>query len=70
MAQKYSVDWSDPPYPQIIKDEFAAYPNGYTFAKAKQEIVEHFQYRIDDAKDSIRRTRALRVADVENNTEE
>lgn len=60
MIKRYSVDWRDPPFPRIYRDD-----EGTTLAEAKREIVEHFTYDISHARTIIRDTKALRAKDID-----
>ena len=65
--RKYAVDWSDSSFPKVVPAEKLLYDptEGCSFAEAKQEIISHFEYMRDDARDQIRATRALRISDIE-----
>lgn len=64
-TQKFAVDWSDQPFPQIRKiEDMSDYATPVTLAEAKKEIIDHFQDLISHARTQIRMARALRVADV------
>lgn len=62
----YFVDWDDSAYPQIVPTEDYT-QDAKTFTECKQEIIDHFQCRIDDYRYMIAHTRRLRVRDVSDN---
>jgi hypothetical protein len=65
MAGKYFVDWTDPPFPAIRPiGDASSYAEPMTLAEAKQDIISSFQGQLEHARDQIRRTRSLKVADI------
>lgn len=65
MADRYYVDWSDAPYPQIrpISDS-AGYADPQTFTECKNEIIQRCRARIAHEREIIRQIQQLRKDDV------
>ncbi len=65
---RYTVSWSDPSYPRIVRmaeDEEDPYGNAQTFREAKAEIREHFLSEIEHARNQLKKLSQLRTSDVE-----
>jgi hypothetical protein len=65
VARKYTVDWSDQAFPEIQVHEPTEHDPGQTLAEAKREIIDHFTFEIQHARDRIAAARAVRASQIE-----
>lgn len=62
--RRYSVDWSDPAFPQIVLAADADATGYHSLEEAKSEIITHFRHEIEHARAQIAHVRAVRASDL------